>query len=153
MSRTKRQIPSEINLARNLAGRLKQLREYRNMTELDLSRATRLSRQRIEDLEAGVETWLSASDRQVLSRALNIEPAVLLESELRPASGAHPVYAEQERFVLSELGESILAGSRDLVCPACGSALRCSVQKGFDIQGRPSCLPKAFCQKCPFILK
>lgn len=153
MAQSTRSLPKELNLPTNLAGRLRQIREFRNMTVLDLARATRLSKERIEDLEAGLETWLSAASRQVISKALNVEPSVLLEAEQRPEQSSHPEYTAQQERILKEISAAILSGQRNLTCPQCGSSLRCSVQKGFDIKGRPDHLPRAFCQKCPFLLK
>jgi hypothetical protein len=42
---------------------------------------------------------------------------------------------------------------RELECPQCGNTLRCRVQEGLDMEGHPVYLAKAFCQKCPFVLK
>lgn len=52
-----------------------------------------------------------------------------------------------------QISNAIIHGARELECPDCGSTLRCSVQEGTDIEGRPIRLAKAFCMKCPFILR
>lgn len=145
-------LPTQLQLAPTLAQRIFQLRELRNMTVRDLAEASRFSINRIEDLESGLETWLSSADRQLLARALVIEPNLLKEVEYRlPASGADSAMFDRERC--QNLGEAILAGGRDLQCPDCGSNLSCDVQEGMDMDERPFVFAKASCRKCPFVLR
>jgi hypothetical protein len=144
-----RAIPSTEELPATLAQRVRFIREYRNMTVKDLSRATRFPTRRIEDIESGIETWFSTADRQQLSRALFVDPRVLQEVEDRNVLDLTAI----PPALTHELGDDILRGVRDLRCPACGSDMHCSVQEAFDMDGRPIQLPKAFCQNCPFVLK
>ncbi len=139
-----------MTLAPTLAQRVAQIREYRNLTVRDLSYLTRFSIQRLEDIEAGLETWLSATDRQLLARALTIDPRILQDVEAKSNLGDD---SGRNVAILKNLGEQILTGLRDLECHQCGSTLKCSVQEGFDLEGARIYLPKAFCPKCPFILK
>ena len=145
-----RALPSTIDLPDTLAKRLSHIREFRNMTPLDLAQATRFTVKRIEDLESGLETWLSAPDRQILAHALAIQPRVLkeVETQIQRTISAEP--GPQE---IRQIGDDILRGLRDLTCPACGSQLQCSLQEGFDLEGNPIQLPKAFCSNCPWILR
>jgi transcriptional regulator with XRE-family HTH domain len=146
-------LPSDFPLGSTLARRVAQLRDFRNMTVRDLAKASRFSVTRIDDIEQGLETWLSSTDRQILAKALNIEPSLLQEVERR-AKLSHDNYdallvaAHQQH-----LADAILGGARDLECPNCGGTLKCSVQEGFDLEEKPIRFPKAFCLKCPFILK
>ena len=55
--------------------------------------------------------------------------------------------------ILADLADSILKGVKEQECPQCGNTLRCRVQEGLDIEEQPIYFAKAFCQKCPFILK
>lgn len=153
MARTRRPIPKELALADTLASRLNQIREFRNMTKADLAKASRIPDQRIEDLEAGLETWLSSSDRQIIAKALFIDPRILKEAEHRPDNNSHPSYASMSETINKEIEDKILTGSRDLICPQCGSVLRCSVQERRDIYNQKIYFAKAFCTKCPFTLK
>jgi transcriptional regulator with XRE-family HTH domain len=125
------------------------LREYRNMTVLDVSRLSRFSLQRIEDIESGIETWLSATDRQILAKALSVEPSVLKEVESRPVDPEAPDVNRTHR----ELETAIIQGARDLPCPQCGQPLRCSVQDGYDFDGLPIRFAKAFCSRCPYVFR
>ena len=143
-------IPSTLTLAPTLAQRLLQLREFRNMTVRDLARQARFTPARVEDIESGLETWLSTTDRQKLARVLNVEPMLLQEVESKRGDNQSALDREVEH---RRLAAAILSGSRDLECPDCGSTLRCSIQEGLDIEGKPIYFAKAFCTKCPFVLR
>lgn len=135
-------------LASTLAQRLRQLREFRNLTTKDLAKSCRFTVQRIEDLEAGLEGWLSAADRQILCKALVIEPSLLQEVEVRTAFNEESTAAHEQQLI-----RSILMGNRELECPKCGATLHCSVQNALDIEEKPVQFAKAFCTRCPFVLK
>ncbi len=138
-------------LAPTLARRLVELRERKNLTVKDLSLESRFTKQRIEDLESGLETWLSSTDRQLLARALAVDPIIIQEVEARPR--LEPTN-DPERYnaILADLTDSILKGVKELDCPQCGNTLRCRVQVGIDMDGQEVYFAKAFCQKCPFVL-
>ncbi len=145
-------LPAELELAPTLARRIFQLREFRNLTVRDLAKQSRFGVQRIEDIEAGLETWLSATDRQVLAKALNIEAQLLQEVEQRAVLSS---MAESKTYTadrIREIARAIINGARDLTCPECESALKCSVQTGLDHEGKETILARAFCVKCPFVL-
>jgi transcriptional regulator with XRE-family HTH domain len=145
-------IPSTVQLAPTLAQRVMQLREMRNLTLRDLSELTRFPLRRLDDIECGLETWFSSTDRQLLARALVVEPSVLQEVESKSKSDDEIDIHAQE-MIMRNMSAQILSGLRDLECPSCGSSLKCSVQEGFDLAGERIYLPKAFCPRCPFILK
>jgi transcriptional regulator with XRE-family HTH domain len=142
-------LPNSPKLKDTLAQRIAQLRELRNMTVRDLAEVSRFSIQRIEDIEAGLETWFSTTERQLIARALVVEPNVIKEVERRPSFEEGQVPTQ----VLSDLTQSILDGARDLECPLCGSTLKCSIQEGIDLENRPIHFARAFCTKCPFVLR
>jgi transcriptional regulator with XRE-family HTH domain len=143
-----------MDLAPTLAQRVNQLREFRNLTVRDLAKLTRFKQQRIEDIEAGLETWLSASDRQLLAKALAVEPTLLQEVENRAVAGHHLRDSHMlNKATSDQISTAILEGARDLECPDCGGNLKCSIQNGTDIEGRPLQFAKAFCLKCPFTLR
>jgi transcriptional regulator with XRE-family HTH domain len=142
-------IPTNLQLAPTLAQRVLQLRELRNMTVKDLAKYCRFSAKRIEDIEAGLETWLSTSDRQLLAKALVVEPIVIQEVETRPQLGD----SLEKELRLREIEQLVLEGRRDLECPDCGHTLKCSVQDAYDLEGNAIQFAKAFCVQCPFILR
>lgn len=141
-------LPSDLQLAPTLARRVQQLRDFRNMTVRDLAKLSRLGLERVEDIEGGLETWLSSTERQLLAKALAVEPILLQEVESRPPAGDEALEDAQVR-----LTQAILRGARELECPNCHSTLRCSVQEAFDMDGNPTAFAKAYCMKCPFVLR
>lgn len=143
-------LPPSIQLAPTLARRVLQLREFRNLTVVDLARLCRFTPERIEDIESGLETWFSATDRQILAKALSVEPAMLQEVEQRAVKKED---ADNLESLMRELEAAILGGARDLACPRCSYTLKCSVQDGYDLEGMPMQLAKAFCTRCPFVLR
>ena len=138
------------DLAPTLAQRVFQIRQMRNFTVKDLAQMSRFGIERIEDIESGVETWLSASDRQLLARALSVEPVLLLEVEAKRLDNA----SDEEKLKAQEdLAEKILKGMKEQTCPNCGGSLKCSIEHGLDLDGRVQEFAKAFCLKCPFVLR
>jgi transcriptional regulator with XRE-family HTH domain len=146
-------LPSDLKLGSTLARRIWQLRDVRNMTVRDLAKASRFSVERIDDIEQGLETWLSSTDRQVLAKALNVEPILLQEVERRAKINAENYDQQLVTAHHDRLAESILSGARDLECPNCGGTLKCTVQEGWDLHQKPICFPKAFCLSCPFLFR
>lgn len=141
-------LPADLELGDTLARRVFTLREFRNLTRRDLSKYSRLKEDRIEDIETGIETWLSVADRQMLAKALAVEPILLQEVESRPDLGANRMYQAD-----IEIGKRILDGARNLECPSCGDNLQCRVEQGYDMQGNVIKMAKAFCAKCHFVIR
>lgn len=119
----------------------------------DLAKAVRMPVKRVEEIEAGIETWLSETERQIMAKALRVEPWVLQEVEYRSPKEPHPGTASLTGDESKELANSILHGVEVIPCPRCKTPLNCSVQEGLDIEGRRMRFPKAFCPNCPFVLK
>lgn len=151
LSKQFKPIPSTMKLAATLAQRLAQLREFRNMTVRDLAKASRFELRRLEDIEAGMETWFSSTERQLLAKALSVEPALLQEVEKRSKPGGEETELPADEVL--RINKAILSGARDLECPSCGGSLKCSVQEGLDINEEPIRFAKAFCLQCPFVLR
>jgi transcriptional regulator with XRE-family HTH domain len=141
-------LPRDIDLGSTLARRVQALRDFRNLTAKDLGKRSRLGQKRVEDIEQGLETWLSTTERQLLAKALEVEPMMLQEVENRPPAEDQNLAEATPRLV-----QAILEGARDLECPNCGGTLKCSVQEALDIEGQPTRFAKAYCMKCPFVLR
>jgi transcriptional regulator with XRE-family HTH domain len=153
MSKQIRHVPASFQFGDTLAQRVFQLREFQNLTTKDLAKSSRLSLPRIEDIEAGIETWLSTTDRQLLAKALNVEPGVLQEVEKRASVSSTKETAKYNADRLREIIDEIFNGVRELECPDCGSTLKCSLEEALDLEGRSIAFARAFCIKCPFILR
>jgi transcriptional regulator with XRE-family HTH domain len=147
-------IPSNLVLAPTLARRIVQVREFRNMTARDLAELSHFSINRVEELEAGLETWLSSTDRQRLAKALSLEPNLLKEVEVRAKETAPIPESKMLDAVTAErLAQDILDGVENLRCPDCGAPLKTNVIDGLDMDGFPTQFAKAFCVKCPYVLR
>jgi transcriptional regulator with XRE-family HTH domain len=143
-----------MELKPTLAGRVNQIREFRNLTLRDLAKSTRFTVARLEDIESGLETWLSSADRQILATALRIEPHILKDVESRAVDDEDGVgVTEIPLAVLEDLADAILHGERDIKCPRCKTTMVCSIQEGIDLEENLIQLPMAYCPKCPFVLK
>ncbi len=153
MPRENKPIPPDFPYADTLARRVSQLREFRNMTVKDLARSARFTIERVEDIESGLETWLSVTDRQVLAKGLGVDPYRLQEVERRVKVNEINYDAKTVGLIIAGIVDAILRGARDLECPDCGGTLKCSIQEGIDMELRPIKFAKAFCVKCPFILR
>ncbi len=122
------------------------------MTVRDLARETALPHPRIEDLEAGLETWLSSPERQRIAKALGVEPVILQEVEYKPLHYSLPELQEVSGDVYEELSNKILSGETNLRCPKCGNQLKTSLKEGIDLENMPVRFASAHCVKCPFII-
>ncbi len=152
MNKITQMLPNNMPLKGTLSSRVNQLREFRNMTTKDLAKASRMTVQRIEDIEGGFETWLSTTDRQILAKALRIEPSILKEVEFRPPDAVAEL-SEPSRETIEELADNILHGERNLECPRCKAPMNCYIQEAIDLEDNKIFLPMANCTKCPFVLK
>jgi hypothetical protein len=153
LARNFRPIPPTLDLGLTLAQRIRAVREFRNMTVRDLASSTRFPIARVEDMEAGIETWLSTTERQIMARALSLDPNLLHEVESRVIESPEVFKENAGEDSYGEIVSKILDGALTLDCPNCGDKLKCSIKDGLDIDGYPIQLARASCQKCPFILK
>jgi hypothetical protein len=146
-----RALPKDVDWGSTLARRLTFIREWRGMSKPALARESHFKIDRLNEIEAGMETWLSSSDRQLLALALKVDASVLQEVESRPRlepSDNPEIFGA----IVEDIKDSILTGVKELECPQCGHTLRCRVQEGLDMEGRPMYRAKAFCTKCPFVI-
>jgi len=147
----KKPKPSGINLEETLSRRVRQLRENRNMTVLDLAKNCRFTTKRIDDIESGIEIWLSFADRSILARALGVAPAILKEVEACPSD----IESESQASLidLEALADSVLKGEKNLTCPKCGAVLKTSIENALDFDGHPTQFARAYCPVCPFAIR
>ena len=144
-----------LELANSLSSRVALLREFRNMTVRDLAKRSHFTIRRIEGIESGEENWLSVSDRQILARALGVEPRVLKDVELSPDDypGVYSNTVQPPPVDTDVMAENILKGYTDIKCPRCGTELKTSIEQALDVEGRPTNYARAYCPKCPFSLR
>lgn len=139
-------------LPSTLGSRILYLRNARHIHIAELSYQARVSIGFLEDIEAGIETWLSTSIRQRIARVLKVDPNVLEEVEIKKSNTnvdmRNPPYE-----VIERIQEQILLGDSNILCPMCKSPLKVWIQEGFGLNGEPIKSPKGHCTMCVFQLK
>lgn len=135
-------------LPKTLAQRVQYFREKYNLSKEALASLSNVDLPLINNIEEGIETFLSTTIRQRLAKTLKISAGALKEVE------KHPPKPEISLEKLVYLKENILAGNiKDNKCPVCNNPLICKLLTMYDLEDNPVKLPKARCSKCPFQLK
>ena len=140
------------SLPKTLASRVSFLRNERRIHIADLSHQARVSIKLLEDIEAGIETWLPTSVRQRIARVLKVDPKILEEVEVKNKK-IEGLYKNPPGELIERICEEILEGNHDIKCLICGSEMKVWIQDGFDLNGRPIKTPKGYCKSCVFQLK
>lgn len=144
MSRSRAQAQP---LAGTLAQRIQQLRESRGMTQQRLAEAANLPLNQIQDIEAGIELFLSPSVRQKLARVLKVRPSTLqsVEKFIPPLQ---PALSQEAR---EQMIEEILRYPNEVyACPLCGETLAVRIFNRRDLEDNLLVEVKANCLKCLF---
>ena len=143
---------NQENLPKTLASRVSYIRNIRRLHIAELSQQSRVSVELLEDIEAGIETWLPTSIRQRIARVLKVDPNILEEVEIKIIN--KDVFPKNPPFELLErLQDEILSGNKDLKCPQCQSPLKTWIQEGLDLNGISVKSAKAHCTVCIFQLR
>ncbi len=143
---------SQEGLPKTLASRVSFIRNTRRIHIADLSLRAKVSIELLEDIEAGIETWLSTSVRQRIARVLKVDPIILEEVELKNTNVEN--FPKDPPLELTErIQEEILSGVKDIKCPVCGKPLRVWIQEGLDLNGNQAKSAKAHCTECVYQLK
>lgn len=140
------------NLPKTLASRVSYIRNVRGLHIFELSQLARVSHKFLEDIEAGIETWLPIAVRQRIARVLNVDPNILEEVEIKNKI-TKDLNKEPPLELVERIQDEILSGVKTINCPVCSNELRVWVQEGFDLNGKPLNTPKAYCTFCVFQLK
>lgn len=150
----KGQKQSEAELAETLALRVSRLREARNLTVRDLARLCHFTIRRIEEIEGGIEVWLSITDRSILARALGVQSETLREVEASPDDlKKDRATTAAEQADLDRIADRVLAGEKNIACPRCGAILITAVENALDFEGQPTKFARAYCPVCPFAIR
>jgi len=134
----------------NLAQFVFHTRENLGLSVSGLSKKCNLEEVLIQNIESGLETFLSTTIRQKLAKGLKVSL-----DEIK-------VYEKSEDFnfvsseILDNLREEILNNSGNksyaAICPVCGAKLVTRIAKLYDLEDNLVLHPKARCTKCPFQL-
>ena len=140
---------SQENLPKTLASRVSFLRNARRIHIAELSLQAKVPIKLLEDIEAGLETWLPTSIRQRISIVLKVDPKILEEVEVKNKK-IEGLYKEPPGELIERICEEILEGNLDIKCPTCGSEMKVWIQDGFDLNENPIKTPKGYCKSCIF---
>ena len=140
------------DLPKTLASRISFIRNARRIHLAELSMRARVSIKLLEDIEAGIETWLPTSVRQRIARVLKVDPNILEEVEVKNIKSENE-FKEPPLELVERIQEDILSGGKNINCPLCGDLLRTWIQEGFDLNGERVKTPKAHCTVCVFQLR
>jgi len=135
-----------------LASRVSFLRNARRIHIEELCTQAMVSFKFIEDVEAGIETWLPTSVRQRLARVLKVDPIILEEVEVKKDFG-DPLPKDPPLELVERIKEEILSGNENLTCPKCNKPLKVWIQNGFDLNDFPIQTPKGHCTVCVFQIR
>ena len=137
------------NLPKTLASRVSFLRNARRIHIAELSLQAKVPIKLLEDIEAGIETWLPVSVRQRISIVLKVDPKILETVEVKNIK-AEDLYRNPPGELIERLCEEILNGVNDMKCPLCNSEMKVWIQDGLDLNGVPIKTPKGYCKSCVF---
>ena len=140
------------SLPKTLASRISFLRNERRLHIAELSYQARVSVKMLEDIEAGIETWLPVTVRQRIARVLKVDPNILEEVEIKNTTSENS-YKEPPRELIERIQSDILSGEKNIRCPLCQNELRVWIQQGLDLNEEQIKTPKAHCTVCIFQLK
>ncbi len=148
------ELPKHIHgqdhgLLQTLASRVSFIRNSRRIHVEELAVQSRVSLKFVEDIEAGIETWLPVSIRQRIARVLKVDPIILEEVEIKKEFG-EPLPKDPPLELVERIKEEILSGDEKLSCPKCSKPLKVWIQDGFDLNGFPIQTPKGHCTVCVF---
>lgn len=142
----------EENLPKSLASRVSYIRNARRIHIEEMSQQARVSIKFLEDIEAGIETWLPTTVRQRIARILKVDPHILEEVEVKHKKSSDlPKNPPLE--IYERIEEEIISGNKNIKCPVCGEALKIWIQEGLDLNGNPIKTAKGHCTVCVFQIK
>lgn len=157
MSQTNSTTAKKPPLPETLAKRVQHLRGVRDMTVRQLAQQTALPVQMIEDIEAGLELFLSPAVRQRLARILRVKADVLEEVESKPEKESTLTELKQQQRIKQKsllLVNQIKTGiTENLTCPECEKDMIVQIYPREDLEGNKFEVIKAHCSSCLFRLE
>jgi transcriptional regulator with XRE-family HTH domain len=139
----------EDSVPLTLATRMQVWREKRMLTQATLAIKALIPIRLVEDIESGIELFLSPAIRQRLARVLQVRPDQIKALEKTPL----PSIDAAMQAAGGSLYQAILANPEaPKTCPRCGEALTIRLFNRRDLQNRPLTAVKASCTQCLFRL-
>ncbi len=119
-------------------------REALGITQGALAHRCNLTQKQIEDIESGIELFLSSTVRQKLAKGLKVNLSDIKKLEKNEDFKFEP------DVDIEEIKNRILDGEEDITCPVCGAKLITRIAKMYDLENNLMLHPKARCCRCPF---
>ncbi len=144
MSNQKNKIEKKFD---NLAQFVSTTREEVGLSQSGLANKCNLTIDEINSIESGIETFLSTTVRQKLSKGLKVTL-----DEIKVYEKVEDMYMASKAQI-DEIKEQIIElGNRkeDIFCPLCKNVLITRIAKMYDLEDNLMYHPKARCSKCPF---
>jgi transcriptional regulator with XRE-family HTH domain len=132
-----------------LAQRVQQARETLSLSQAALAEAAHIPISQVQDIEAGIELFLSPAVRQKLARVLKVRPVTLKMLE-KPTPPQRPPLSLEARD--SYIEELLHFPDREHSCPLCGACLEVRLFQRRDLEDNLLVEVKAHCSQCLFKL-
>ena len=154
MSESDLPAAESVALPMTLARRIQVLRENLDLTQRQLARKSQVGLVQIQDIESGVELFLSPSIRLKLARALRVKAAIIQDVEARNPMldddfGHLDAFGPEENDLLRRM---IRFPEAAYACPHCQAAMIVRMFERRDLEENPIRVIKAHCSQCLFRL-
>jgi len=143
------------SLPNTLAQRVQWLRLQRQLTVSQLAQKALLTIHLLEEIEAGIQLFLSPVERQRLARVLKVPTQTLLDVEKPPEMVGHSAVVEEN--ISSDTQEVLLfrilqKPDASYDCPQCQQPLIVRQFQRLDVNDQPVTVLKIHCSQCLFRL-
>ncbi len=149
--------PNHVNpldtLPDTLAQRVRYLRDVRDMTQRQLAAKAIVDVDLIQDIETGIELYLSPAVRQKIARSLGVLSEVIKEVEKVPPAEHHTVIEERQTKSVGLLDAIQRNHKGNYFCPDCGGSILVRIFNRRDMNDDPIDAIKANCTQCLFRLE
>jgi transcriptional regulator with XRE-family HTH domain len=136
-------------LGSTLAERIQILRESNGLSQSRLAEEANMPLSQIEDIEGGLELFLSPATRQKLARVLKVKSSTIKAVE-KEIDAIEPRLSEEARGHF--IDEIVHFPNQQYFCPFCKSPLEARIFHRKDLEDNPLVEVKANCSKCLFKL-
>jgi transcriptional regulator with XRE-family HTH domain len=135
-----------------LALRVQKLRESLYLTPRGLAQKALLSEDTVQDIESGLQLFLSPATRSRLARALRVRPEKLAEVERPFQPPQYPDWTTEQR--IDFLQRLLEHPTQSHACPSCGHGpLLVQTFERRDLNNQPITAVKVRCSRCFFKLE
>lgn len=143
-------MQKEVKKYSTLAQFVSETREKLGLSQIGLAKRCNLTIDEIQNIESGIELFLSSTIRQKLSRGLKTTLSEIKlyekQEDFHFGAGNLQNIDELKNLIIENEGNKGFAP----LCPVCGNKLITRVAKMYDLEDNLMLHPKARCSRCPF---